>query len=136
MASRYLVRCSLPRPPTRWIVHLKDEALAPACPNITRSYFNFPEKEDHRIRDIIVHPKSVGSEIKPGNLVDKYFPITKNTRTVPTDVAKGYFWMVGDLKETDNKPTLANEELTEWVEGLSGLRTIISDSVYAEMPLD
>lgn len=77
----------------------------------TRSYFFFPEKENHRIQDIRVHPKSIGSEIKPGNLVDKYYEKTRNTRTLPTELAKGYFWMIGDLKETGNKPTLTSPEL-------------------------
>ena len=30
---------------------------------------------------------------------------------------------------------LADEELAEWLAGLSGLRTIVSDSLYNELPL-
>ena len=30
----------------------------------------------------------------------------------------------------------SNDEIAEWLAGLSSLRTIVSDSLYAEMPLD
>ena len=43
--------------------------------------------------------------------MDKYYEKTKNTRTIPVELAKGYFWMIGDLTETGNKPTLSNDYL-------------------------
>lgn len=76
-----------------------------------RTYFFFPEKANNRIKDIQVNPKSVGSQIKPGNLIDKFYEKTRNTRTIPVELAKGYFWMIGDLKETGGKPTLSNQYL-------------------------
>ena len=43
--------------------------------------------------------------------MDKYYEKTKNTRTIPVELAKGYFWIIGDLTETGNKPTLSNDYL-------------------------
>lgn len=31
---------------------------------------------------------------------------------------------------------MTNDEINEWLDGLGDLRTIVSDSLYAEMPLD
>lgn len=76
-----------------------------------RSFFFFHEKKNNRIKDIRVNENSIGAKIKPGDLVDKYYPKTKNTRTLPVELAHGYFWMVADLSKTNGKPTLSNDYL-------------------------
>lgn len=77
----------------------------------TRSFLNFDPKENDRIREIQLDEASVGSKMKPFNLVDKYYPKTNNTRTLPVELAHGYFWMVSDLRVTDGKPTKSNDYL-------------------------
>lgn len=99
----------------------------------TRSFFFFNEKENKRIKEIRVNEKSIGSKLKPGNLVDKFYPKTKNTRTLPVELAHGYFWMVHDLQATDGKPTLSNDYIIPaknaepFPELLAGVKTL-SDS--------
>lgn len=79
---------------------------------MARRTFFFPEKpSDNRIKDIQVNPDSVGSQIKPGNLMDKFYKKTGNTRTLPVELALGYFWMIEDLRKCANKPTLSNPKL-------------------------
>lgn len=98
-----------------------------------RSFFFFKEKENSRIKEIQVNEKSIGSKIKPGNLVDKFYPKTGNTRTLPVELAHGYFWMVGDLDATGGKPTLSNDYIIPaknaepFPELLAGVETL-SDS--------
>jgi len=64
-----------------------------------------------RIRGIKVNSASLGYTILPGNFVFKTYKLTGNTRKIPVELAKGYFWMVWDLKKTNQKPTLSNEKL-------------------------
>lgn len=102
-----------------------------------RNFFFFEEKEDNRIRDIQVNPDGIGSKIKPGNLVDKYYEKTKNTRAIPTELAHGYFWMIKDLASTGGKPILSNPHLipaknAQTFPSLSGLQTLHNESV--ELP--
>ncbi|CAB9506625.1 F1F0 ATP synthase assembly protein Atp10 [Seminavis robusta] len=99
---------SLCRQPPSFGVKLANN---PLLAHTTRNFFDFAVKEDNRIREIIVNPDSLGSKIKPGNLIDKYNKRAKETRTVPVELEKGYFWMIKDLQETKGKPTLSNPHL-------------------------
>lgn len=65
-----------------------------------------------RIRGIQVNPESMGYEILPGNLIYKKIGgTTGETKKIPLELVHGYFWMVSDLKKTDQKPTLSNDRL-------------------------
>jgi ATP10 protein len=106
-----------------------------ATPANTRAFFNFPQKQDNRIRDIIANPDGLGSRIKPGNLIDKFYKRANKTRTVPVELAHGYFWMIKDTVATKGKPTLSNAHLipTETAQQfpsiLSGVKTLSGESV-------
>lgn len=71
----------------------------------------FEDANPERIRGIQVNPDGVGSQILPGNLVYKKYRVSGNTRKVPLELVHGYFWMMWDLRKTNNKPTLSNEKL-------------------------
>jgi hypothetical protein len=104
----------------------------------TRNFFFFEEKEDNRIRDIQPNPNGIGSKIKPGNLVDKFYEKTGNTRTIPTELAYGYFWMIKDLSNTGGKPIISNQHLIPAKNSqpfpslLAGLQTLNGEA--AELP--
>jgi ATP10 protein len=108
---------------------------SPATYIVTRSFFDFPQKQDNRIRDIIPNPDSIGSRIKPGNLIDKFYKRANRMRTVPVELAHGYFWMIKDVRDTQGKPTLSNTHLipTETAQQfpslLSGVKTLSGESV-------
>jgi mitochondrial ATPase complex subunit ATP10 len=73
-----------------------------------------PKLEDanpERIRGIHVNPDSLGSQVLPGNLVYKKYKLTGNIRKVPLELVHGYFWMLNDLKVTNQKPTLSNTDI-------------------------
>ena len=101
---------------SRWFL----QALSP--PSIAiRSFATTDDKTDFskllknanpdRIQGVVVNPESVGNKILPGNLVYKKYKWSGNTRKVPMELDHGYFWMIGDLKRTENKPTLSNDTL-------------------------
>ena len=74
-------------------------------------------------------------EIHDFNGLEKYFDSTTLfTKGTPIHVrgalAYNYF-----REENDLAKALADEALAEWLAGLSGLRTIVSDSLYNELPL-
>eukprot|EP00980_Cylindrotheca_fusiformis_P000291 scaffold66_cov115-Cylindrotheca_fusiformis.AAC.23 len=71
----------------------------------------FEDANPERIRGIQVNPDGLGSQILPGNLVYKKYKLSGNTRKVPLELVHGYFWMMWDLRNTNNKPTLSNETL-------------------------
>ena len=78
----------------------------------TRWFFHVaPQQDDQRIRGILTNPDSLGSRIQPGNVIDKFFKRANKTRTVPVELAHGYFWMIKDLRTTLGKPTLSNPQL-------------------------
>lgn len=99
-----------------------------------RGFFFFEEKPNNRIRDILVNPDGVSSEIKPGNLVDKFYKKTGNTRTIPTELAYGYFWMIKDLSKTGGKPIISNPHLipaknAQHFPSLDGVQTLDGKTV-------
>jgi hypothetical protein len=112
-------------------------STTPTTTTAIKDYTKLQRLEDanpERIRAIQVHPDSVGRSILPGNLVYKYYKRTGNTRKVPVELEHGYFWMMWDLQNTNNKPTLSNEHLVpeheaqtfpllQGVKSLSGYKT-------------
>lgn len=97
----------------------------------------FEDANPERIHGITVNPDSLGSQILPGNLVYKKYKWTGNTRKVPLELVHGYFWMMWDLRNTNNKPTLSNESLIPEEDAqlfpvLTGLKTLTGQNV--ELP--
>jgi hypothetical protein len=105
-----------PNPSSRWFL----QTLSPSSIAI-RSFATTDEKTDFskllknanpdRIQGIVVNPESVGNKILPGNLIYKKYKWSGNTRKVPMELEHGYFWMIGDLKRTENRPTLSNDTM-------------------------
>ena len=66
----------------------------------------------HRHHGVIVHPESIAGKILPGNVV-----IRTNRNGLhklrATEMEYGNFWMIKDLKQTGEKPILANESLID-----------------------
>jgi mitochondrial ATPase complex subunit ATP10 len=92
-----------------------------------------------RIHGIKVNPDSLGNEILPGNLIYKTYKWTGNVRKIPVELAKGYFWMVSDLKKTNQKPTLSNDSLIPEIESqtfptLMGLRALSDPGTAIDLP--
>ena len=102
-----------------------------------KDYTKLERLEDanpERIKSIIVNPTSVGYEILPGNYVYKHFKFTGNIRKVPVEFQYGFWWMVWDLKKTNNKPTLSNTEVVPERQAqifppLMGLKTLNNEQV-------
>jgi ATPase complex subunit ATP10 len=93
-----------------------------------------------RIPGIEVNPDSTGYGVLPGNLIYKTYNWSGNTRKVPLELAHGYFWMIKDLKQTDQKPTLSNETLIPQNEArvfptLEGLTTLDDLHTSVDLPL-
>jgi mitochondrial ATPase complex subunit ATP10 len=75
----------------------------------------------------------------PGNLIYKTYKWTGNVRKIPVELAKGYFWMVSDLKKTNQKPTLSNDSLIPEIESqtfptLMGLRALSDPGTAIDLP--
>lgn len=106
-----------------------------ASPATARAFFDFPQKQDNRIRGIIANPDSLGSRIKPGNLIDKFYKRANKIRTVPVELAHGYFWMIKDIGAAQGKPTLSNTHLIpaetaqQFPKLLSGVKTLGGEPV-------
>jgi len=64
---------------------------------------------DQRIQDIHMNPEALGNKILPGNVVIK--TVRDEERKILAERALGNFWMMSDLKRTDNKPILTNKQL-------------------------
>ena len=64
---------------------------------------------ERRIQDIRMNPNGYGPEILPGGVVVK--KVRNEERKILAERAFGNFWMMSDLKKTDNKPILSNEAL-------------------------
>ena len=93
-----------------------------------------------RISGIQVNPDSLGYGVLPGNLTYKTYKWSGNTRKIPLELAHGYFWMVSDLKKTNQKPTLSNEILIPEGEAqmfpiLEGLTTLDDLDTNVDLPL-
>jgi ATPase complex subunit ATP10 len=92
-----------------------------------------------RIRGIVVNPDSLGYSILPGNLIYKKYNWSGNTRKVPVELVHGYFWMIWDLKNTQQKPTLSNDTLIPRWEAqafppLKGLTTLADPTTKVDLP--
>ena len=63
-----------------------------------------PSSSYSRHGGIVMHPDSIGNDILPGNRV--LMADQKTTR--PTEFGHGTFWMLKDLRRTNDKPVLSN----------------------------
>lgn len=61
----------------------------------------------HRHAGIQLHPNSIGCKILPGNKVNRTTR-SGHVQTRYTELVHGYFWMLKDLRNTDEKPILSN----------------------------
>jgi mitochondrial ATPase complex subunit ATP10 len=124
----------------RWLSSLpppnnEEDRSSPPTATLKRLEDANPE----RIHGIQVNPDSLGNEILPGNLIYKTYKWTGNVRKIPVELAKGYFWMVSDLKKTQQKPTLSNTSLIPESESqsfptLTGLKTLLDPSTNVDLP--
>lgn len=64
---------------------------------------------DDRIQGIQMNPSGFGNKILPGNQVIKV--VRDEERKIMTERAFGNFWMMSDLKKTNNKPILTNDTI-------------------------
>jgi ATPase complex subunit ATP10 len=97
----------------------------------------FEDANPERIRGIQMNPDGIGSKILPGNMVYKKYKFSGNTRKVPLELVHGYFWMMWDLRKTNNKPTLSNETLipeedSQLFPVLTGVKTLNGEK--ADLP--
>lgn len=102
--------------------------------HFTSSSDDVVETPDKRIHDIRMNPKSISSQILPGDYIFKKDERTGKERKVLVDRAYGYFWMMKDLGDSDNKPILANEslipaELAQEFPPLSNLENLLGEKV-------
>jgi mitochondrial ATPase complex subunit ATP10 len=67
---------------------------------------------DHRHNGVIVHPESIAGKILPGNVVLRTTRQGLQKLRI-TEMEYGNFWMIKDLKQTGEKPILANETLID-----------------------
>lgn len=93
-----------------------------------------------RISGIKVNPDGLGYGVLPGNLTYKTYKWSGNTRKIPLELAHGYFWMISDLKKTNNKVVLSNEKLIPEGEAqlfptLEGLTTLDDLNTSVDLPL-
>eukprot|EP00977_Amphora_coffeiformis_P028324 scaffold34929_cov160-Amphora_coffeaeformis.AAC.2 len=59
---------------------------------------------------IQMHPDSIGARIMPGDVVYKK-TLAGKERWQPVSLEHGYFWMLRDLRQTDEKPIQTNPKL-------------------------
>ena len=103
--------------------------------------------EHSTLRVVVVQTDDVGAytaQLSEGNKmltrVDSNFTMRAWQATFSGDttgsviVAVEYPGSLSDFAQAWEK-ALADEALAEWLAGLSGLRTIVSDSLYDELPL-
>mmetsp|Transcript_16442 Transcript_16442/g.35782 ORF Transcript_16442/g.35782 Transcript_16442/m.35782 type:complete len:362 (+) Transcript_16442:161-1246(+) len=116
---------------------------SPSNNNNDKEFAKLTRLEDanpKRISGIQVNPDSLGYGVLPGNLTYKTYKWSGNTRKIPLELAHGYFWMVSDLKKTNQKPTLSNETLIPEGEAqmfpiLEGLTTLDDLDTNVDLPL-
>lgn len=70
--------------------------------------FDNQTPSNHRHSGIVVHPDSIGAQILPGGAMVNRTTRSGQVQTRYTELVHGYFWMLKDLKKTEEKPTLAN----------------------------
>lgn len=89
--------------------------------------------EEKRHTGIRMHPDSISKDILPGNMV-----LRKSRSGVEkkryTELFYGYFWMIKDLKRSNEKPVLSNDKLipasvAKPFPDLSGLKSLAGDEV-------
>ena len=83
-----------------------------------------------------MNPNGDSHRILPGGFVMKQ--VKNEKRKVLAERALGNFWMMSDLKKTDNKPILSNEQLipecdAQLFPSLSGF-TVLEDNSPASVP--
>jgi ATPase complex subunit ATP10 len=87
----------------------------------------------HRHTGIRMHPDSISKSILPGNMT-----IRKNRsgdeKKRYTELVYGYFWMIKDLRKTDDKPVLSNDKLipesiAKPFPALTGLKSLSGEKV-------
>jgi ATPase complex subunit ATP10 len=87
----------------------------------------------HRHTGIRMHPDSISKSILPGNMT-----IRKNRsgdeKKRYTELVYGYFWMIKDLRKTDDKPVLSNDKLipesiAKPFPSLNGLKSLAGEKV-------
>jgi mitochondrial ATPase complex subunit ATP10 len=72
-----------------------------------------PESDyEHRHNGVIVHPESIAGKILPGNVVLRTTRHGLQKLRI-TEMEYGNFWMIKDLRQTGEKPILANETLID-----------------------
>ena len=126
------------------ISHYSSSSLSPDPEsNKTKKEFakltRLEDANPERIHGIEVNPESLGHGVLPGNLIYKTYKWSGNTRKVPLELAHGYFWMVTDLKKTDQKPILSNTKLIPQREAqlfptLEGLTTLEDLDTAVDLP--
>lgn len=73
---------------------------------------SYTRKEmEKRHKGIIMNPLGLAKEILPNNYVVKTNQKTGAKKMIAVERSLGYFWYVKDLKDTNNKAVIANEEL-------------------------
>jgi ATPase complex subunit ATP10 len=87
----------------------------------------------HRHTGIRMHPDSISKSILPGNMT-----IRKNrsgdAKKRYTELVYGYFWMIKDLRKTNDKPVLSNDKLipesiAKPFPTLNGLKSLAGEKV-------
>uniref|UniRef100_A0A7S1ZNM4 Uncharacterized protein n=2 Tax=Ditylum brightwellii TaxID=49249 RepID=A0A7S1ZNM4_9STRA len=68
-------------------------------------------KLQKRIKGISMNPKGLSHMILPGYVIEKTNKKTSETSLVNVDRALGFFWMMKDLNESNNKPIVTNSTL-------------------------
>jgi hypothetical protein len=127
--------------PSRWnrhVLSIASRSFSNSNESKKSDTYRFEDANPERIQGIQVNPDSLGSEILPGNLVYKKYKWSGTTRKIPVELSKnGYFWMMHDLRNTNNKPTLSNENIipetaAQLFPVLNGLKTLANQK--ADLP--
>lgn len=94
-------------------------------------FFTSPEAQKVN-KSIVMNPKGISHTLLPGNMALK--TDKKGKTRIVNNIALGSFWMVKDLRDTDNKPILSNEALipvrdAEMLPSLKGLKSLSGTEV-------
>lgn len=87
----------------------------------------------HRHTGIQMHPKSISSLILPGNYIHRITSRGKEQKQF-VELEHGYFWMIKDLKRSNEKPVLSNDSLIAESQAklfptLKGLKSLTGEKV-------
>jgi hypothetical protein len=87
----------------------------------------------HRHTGILMHPDSISKNILPGNMTIKKNKKGDGKKRY-TELVYGYFWMIKDLKKSDDKPILSNdalipESVAKPFPVLNGLKSLAGEKV-------